>query len=174
MSVVRRTRKRRFAHSSPVPKTWFPLRTKKTPRLHRGGCASYRRAWPIPAVSYLRWPSPRRSAALLEGPLWLFLTAGRSRRPPRGQHSCRVGSIEIAPFFGSERGRDDVANDGSLALHKIEEVVCFFLDRYKFRHRLATLGDQHRFALGLDFIHDRQTMDFERSRCHLLHRNNSS
>src|SRR5205807_2155684 len=41
--------------------------------------------------------------------------------------------------------------------------------RNEHRHRLATFGDQHRFALGLDFIHDRQTMDLENSRRHFLH-----
>src|SRR6202035_3977563 len=39
----------------------------------------------------------------------------------------------------------------------------------KLRHGLAALGDQDGFALPLDFIHDRQTVDFKFTCRHFLH-----
>jgi hypothetical protein len=51
----------------------------------------------------------------------------------------------------------------AFADEKTEYVVSLSICRDKLSHRLAAFGDQHGFPLGLDFIHDRQTMDLKRS-----------
>src|SRR5258708_27981940 len=83
-----------------------------------------------------------------------------------------VSSIEIAPLFRSKYRGDNIALDlnRAFALHEAEDIIFFFRDRDELGHRLAALGDQHGFALGLDFVHDFEAMDFEFACGHFFHR----
>jgi len=75
-------------------------------------------------------------------------------------------------IFGTDDGRDDVSLDfdRTLAVKEAEDVVFFFLHWHEFRHRLAALGDDDGLALGGNFVHDSQTVDFELTRSHGFHR----
>jgi hypothetical protein len=64
--------------------------------------------------------------------------------------SAKARSKQISPFFWAERVRDYIANDGTLPLHEIEDVVRIFFDGDKLCHRLAAFSDPHGFPVSTE------------------------
>lgn len=48
-------------------------------------------------------------------------------------------------------GGNDIARNGALAHQEVVDVVCVFVGRDKFRHRLAVFRDHYGFPLSLNF-----------------------
>src|SRR5215469_13739641 len=84
------------------------------------------------------------------------------------QERCRGESIGI-PLLGAERWSDYISEDFALALEKPVNVVFLLLDGHEPGDWLAALGNNHGLALGLDFIHDCEAMNFELTSRNGLH-----
>jgi hypothetical protein len=91
----------------------------------------------------------------------LAAKAAHRLKPARPPHACRAGSIEVAPLLRGKCGGNYVPSDFDLSFEKTEDVVFFLLDRNEFGHGLASLRDHNGLALGLDFVHDGEAVDFE-------------
>src|SRR5205807_7788393 len=68
---------------------------------------------------------------------------------------------KLAPLFRRQRRRNHVARDAAFAAEKTENLVGVSIDGHKLRHRLAMFRDHHGLALGLDLVHDGETVGFE-------------
>src|SRR5271169_2716331 len=91
----------------------------------------------------------------------------------KAQHACRAKSFEVSPVAPRQCGGDDVPRNHDFATKKTHNIIALGLDGDKFRYRLAMFSDHHRLVLGLNLVHDREAMRIERTRCHLLHAENS-
>jgi hypothetical protein len=100
-----------------------------------------------------------------------------SRESPDASHmttcvSRRINTDRPTPL--GEGRRNNISCDFDFSFEEAEDVVFFLFDGDEFGHRLAALGDEHRLALGLNFIHDLQAMDFELACGHCFHASKTS
>jgi hypothetical protein len=69
--------------------------------------------------------------------------------------------MRFAPLLGRERGRNQITHDYAFAGEEIEDVIGLFVYGHQLSHRLAVLGDNHGFALGLNLVDDRKAPRLE-------------
>ncbi len=91
----------------------------------------------------------------------LALRSDFGQTPARPPRAYRRKSLEVAPLFGRDRGRNDVSRDGAFPFEEIVDFVRFGVHWDEFRHWLAALGDYDGLALSLDLVHDREAICFE-------------
>src|SRR5438552_4214159 len=113
-------------------------------------------------------PSPRRRVSAIAARALFEILPGSRASQITTWVSNRITGIahqnclqKLAPLFRRQRRRNHVARDAAFAAEKTENLVGVSIDGHKLRHRLAMFRDHHGLALGLDLVHDGETVGFE-------------